>query len=47
MYNSRMRLAKLGYTEDIASLDAFTADCFIYISSVIDDEAEKPHKKGK
>jgi len=40
-----VRLAKLGYTEDIEKLDAFTADQFIYISSAIDDEAERLSKR--
>ena len=47
-YYDRLELAKLGYTEDVSSLDSYTADCFLFISRCFSEvRKEEAKKHGK
>jgi len=46
-YNTRVRLAKLGYRSDLGSLSAFKAECFTLIDRTLDAERAKEAKSGK
>jgi hypothetical protein len=50
-YNQRMKLRRVGYTEDIGSLDAMTAEIFSFIADEIEglekEAAERRSKRGK
>ena len=50
-YNKRAKLRRLGFTESLSELDAFTGELFCFISDEIDklesEEAEKRKRRGK
>ena len=51
-YNARMRLAKLGYTDDLSNLDSETAEAFLLISQTFsklesDEMKKKSQRKGR
>lgn len=46
MYITRQRLAKLGYTEDLKTLDCITAQALLYVDGCIEElKAEELKKK--
>lgn len=48
-YNTRMMMAKLGYTSNLDELDSYTAECFLIVAAAIAEcnanEMKKMRKK--